>query len=64
MEVSPWLFKVYTQDYFISLKDENEKSRRRAEGPLESDSVVAKAQVTPLLVTQTAWALPVTSMPS
>ena len=40
------------------------KSRRRAEGPLESDSVIAKAQVTPLLVTQTARALPITSMPS
>ena len=40
------------------------KSRRRAEGPLQSDSVIAKAQVTPLLVTQTAETLPITSMPS
>ena len=38
---------------------EMKKSRRRAEGPLESDSVIAKAQVTPLLVTQRARALPV-----
>ena len=43
---------------------EMKKSRRRAEGPLEIDSVIAKAQVTPLLVTQTARALPVTSMQS
>ena len=34
------------------------KSRRRAEGPLESDSVIAKAQVTPLLITQTAGPSP------
>ena len=40
------------------------KSKRRAEGPLESDTVIAKALVTPLLVTQTARALPITSMPS